>query len=241
MKPTIGITTFFEKKPMKTYCMVSNNYVKSIRMAGGLPVLLPVCEDQDAVEDYIKGLDGLLLTGGEDISPLVYGENPIKEVNYFSHARDSFEMALFKCALDKKVPVLGICRGMQIMNTSLGGSLYQDIFCQVKNSLGHFPEQLPVDELFHTVKIDKKSRLHKIFSEEEIKVNSYHHQSVKKVADSFNVTALSTDGIIEAIEHKNENFAIAVQWHPEDLTIKHKEFIKLFKALIDASQGIKTA
>lgn len=235
MKPVIGITTFFEQKPNKIYCAVSRNYVRSIIMAKGLPVLLPICNDSSSIEDYIDRLDGLVLTGGEDVSPFFYGENPIKEVDHFSRVRDEFEIGLFTSALKKNIPVLGICRGIQIMNTALGGTLYQDIFSQVKNCLGHFPKKMPVDQLYHTVDIKKESILYKVFKKERIKVNSYHHQSIKSLAKDFRVSALSSDGIIEGIEHKNKTFAIAAQWHPEDLTKKHAEFIKLFKALTDAS------
>jgi putative glutamine amidotransferase len=235
MKPVIGITTFSEQKPMKVYSTVSMNYVKSVMMAKGLPILIPVCDDICLAGEYIEGLDGLLLTGGEDVSPLAYGENPIKEVDYFSPVRDEFEIRLFKRALEKNIPVLGICRGLQIMNTALGGTLYQDIFSQVKDCLGHFPRPLPVDELYHTVQIEKNSCLHKVFGKDTINVNSYHHQSVKEPAADFQVTARSSDGIIEGIEHKHKAFAVAVQWHPEDLTQKHPLFIKLFDALMKAS------
>jgi putative glutamine amidotransferase len=235
MKPVIGITTYSEQKPMKAYSTVSMNYVRSVIMARGLPILLPVCEDIGLAQDYIDCLDGLLLTGGEDVSPLVYGENPIKEVDYFSPVRDEFEIRLVKLALEKNIPVLGICRGLQVMNAALGGTLYQDIFSQVKDCLGHFPKPLPVDELYHSVQIEKNSRLHRVFGKDRIKVNSYHHQSVKDPAVDFQVTARSSDGIIEGIEHRDKAFAVAVQWHPEDLTQRHPQFIKLFDALVQAS------
>ncbi len=235
MKPVIGLTMSPEDRPKKPYCIVSRHYVQSIVMAGALPILLPVCGDAAMADEYIHRIDGLLLTGGGDISPLLYGENPIKELDCFSLERDEFEIRLFKRALEKDIPVLGICRGLQVMNVALGGTLYQDVFSQIDNALGHFPKELPVDELYHSVQIERHSHLHRIFGQDEIHVNSHHHQSVKETATDFKVTALSSDGIIEGIEHTRKDFAVAVQWHPEDLTQRYPDFCKLFKALVDAS------
>ena len=187
------------------------------------------------IVDYIPLLDGLILTGGEDVCPLIYGENPIQEVELFCLARDEFEMRLFKEALRRNLPVLGVCRGLHVMNTTLGGTLYQDIFRQRKDTLGHFPKLLPVDNLYHSIQLAEGSRLAKIFSSQEIQVNSYHHQAAKKVADEFEVTARAPDNIVEAIEHREKDFVVAVQWHPEDLTVRYPAFLDLFKALIDAS------
>ncbi len=235
MKPVIGITAHTEQRTQRKYCLVSQNYIYSVCAAGGVPFVLPLVNDNSTVVEYLSFLDGLILTGGEDVCPLTYGENPIKEVEFFSLARDQFEMILFKEALRRNLPVLGICRGLHIMNTALGGTLYQDIFRQVESSLGHLPKLLPVDNLYHSIQIDEESRLAKIFSSNEIQVNSYHHQAAKKVAEAFKVTAKSSDNIVEAIEHREKDFVLAVQWHPEDLTVSHPIFLMLFNALIDAS------
>ncbi|SLM32222.1 Predicted glutamine amidotransferase [Desulfamplus magnetovallimortis] len=236
MKPVIGITTHLDNsRPQKIYAAVSNSYVQSILMAGGIPVMLPVVEDQDMAAEYLSVIDGLLLSGGEDVCTMVYGENPIKEVEMFCPQRDSFEINLFAAAIEQNMPVLGICRGLQVMNTALGGTLYQDIFTQCKNILGHLPRRLPVDTLYHTISIKEDSILFDIFGKNELRVNSYHHQAAKDVADAFRPTAFSTDNIIEGIEHLSRTFVIGVQWHPEDLTVKHPHFIKLFKALVDAA------
>ncbi|MBF0199783.1 MAG: gamma-glutamyl-gamma-aminobutyrate hydrolase family protein [Desulfamplus sp.] len=238
MKPVIGITTYLDKSPQKVYAGVSNSYIHSVLAAGGLPVLLPVVDDQDMAAYYLTVIDGLLLSGGEDVCTMVYGENPIKEVEMFCPERDSFEINLFCAALEQNVPVLGICRGLQVMNAALGGTLYQDIFAQRKNVLGHLPKKLPVDTLYHTITIEEKSILARIFETDELRVNSYHHQAAKDVAQSFKATAFSTDNIIEAIEHKEKPFVVGVQWHPEDLTIKYPHFIKLFSALVDAATSL---
>ncbi|SMD11346.1 putative glutamine amidotransferase [Desulfocicer vacuolatum DSM 3385] len=236
MKPIIGITTFYDRKPQKVYTAVSDSYVRSVILAGGIPILLPVVEEVELAEEYLDAIDGLLLSGGEDVCTMRYGENPIKEVEMFCPQRDDFEINLFIEALNRDMPVLGICRGIQVMNAALGGSLYQDIFTQVDNVLGHLPKKMPVDTLFHCINFVKGSRLEKIFDTRNLRVNSYHHQAVKQVADAFIATAFSTDHIIEAIEHKDKKFAVGVQWHPEDLTIKYPHFIKLFQALVSASE-----
>lgn len=201
--------------------------------------MLPVFNDDESAEEYIQGLDGLLLTGGDDISPLVYGDTPIKEVDLFNPDRDQFEIKLFRSALENDIPVLGICRGLQLMNVALGGSLYQDIFVQVENCLGHCAKKIPPGDLYHPVKLIRGSKLRQIFGQEVIQVNSYHHQSVKQLAENFWDTACSADGIVEGIEHKTREFVIAVQWHPEDLTDKHTEFVKLFEAFTEASSRKK--
>ena len=230
MKPVIGITTFAETRPMKPYSLVSRHYIRSVDLAGGLPLTIPLMPDPGLADAYLNLLDGLILTGGnEDVSPLRYGENPLKEISCISHERDAFEIELVRRALDRKIPVLAICRGMQVMNVAMGGSLYQDIFTQVADCMGHYPQGQPVDALFHEVDLEKGSGLEKMFRAGTIRVNSFHHQAVKTVADGFRATAFAKDGIIEAIEYQGDSPAVGVQWHPEDLTVNHPEFLALFR------------
>ena len=235
-KPIIGITTFVEDRGVKQYCAVSLHYVKSVQMAGGLPFLIPLNTDvKGSADQYLQGIDGLLMTGGGDISPPLYGEQPVEGVDYFSQERDIFEAELVRSSFKHNIPILGICRGLQVMNTTMGGTLYQDLTKQVKDSITHCHKLSSDASLHHSVDIVKGSKLFEIFGKEKLLVNSFHHQSVKKAASCFRVTAKAGDGIIEAIEHLNQKFMIAVQWHPEDLTEKHKEFIKLFQALTSAA------
>lgn len=233
MKPVIGITTFLENKPKKVYSLVSYNYVKSVHLAGGIPLLIPLIGTEEDVKYYLDSVDALLFSGGEDVTPLTYGEDPLKEVKHTSPERDELEILLYKEALKRHIPILGICRGLQIINVAAGGTLYQDINSQIKNSLGHCPIENPVHNLYHSVAIDKNSKLSKIFETTELKVNSFHHQSVKDIGIDFKATAFSSDGIVEAIEYEGDSYVVAVQWHPEDLTIHHPHFVKLFKALVD--------
>jgi putative glutamine amidotransferase len=232
VKPVIGLTTYYEDKPRRTLTSVSNNYINSVINAGGLPIMIPITNDDWNINKYIDMLDGILFTGGEDISPILFGENPLKQVTYISTDRDTHEIAMFKKAYEKNIPILGICRGIQLMNVAQGGTLYQDIDAQIQGALGHGPMENPVNELYHTVSIQKESILFNIFQTDELKVNSFHHQSIKDLGSDLKVTALSTEGIIEGVESCQKDFVVGVQWHPEDLTAKYPLFLKLFQQFI---------
>lgn len=236
MKPIIGITTYIgDRKP---YYSVSGNYVDSVVMAGGIPVCIPVISNEEDFDRYIGLVDGIIFTGGNDVSPLSYGENPISQVNNVSSIRDDYETSLFKRAYAGRIPVLGICRGNQLINVALGGSLYQDINAQVPGSLGHSPDGISVDELYHSIKIEKDSRLHNIFNDENIFVNSFHHQSIKRLGDGLVISAMSEDGIIEGIESTKAGFLIGIQSHPECLTKRYSRFLSPFEALVKAAAKI---
>lgn len=232
MKPRIGITTFLENRGRKTYSSVSYNYINSVLLAGGIPVPIPIIEDKNNLKQYADIIDGIIFTGGEDVTPFYYNENPTQHINFTSPERDEQEVELLQEVLRKNIPVLGICRGIQIINVAFGGTLYQDINSQVVGSLGHSPSELPVHNLYHNINIQQDSRLYDIFGVENLKVNSFHHQSVKDLGKGLKICALSADGIIEAVESTEEDFLMAVQFHPEDLTVKHPHFLKLFKTLI---------
>jgi putative glutamine amidotransferase len=236
MRPVIGVTTFVLNQPQKSYTAVSSNYSRSITKAGGTPFLLPMIYEPEVLEGYLDVIDGLLITGGDEgVNPQLYGENPVKELNCICPERDECECHLFTKAIELELPVLGVCRGMQLMNVAAGGTLYQDIFTQVTDSLGHLPKLMPVDELYHKIVLASGSRIQKIFDCDELMVNSFHHQAVKRIAESFKATATSQDKIVEAIEHRHHPFAIGIQWHPEDLTARHTHFLNLFEAFVQAA------
>lgn len=238
MKPVIGITTALIQGAKKVYATVSNNYVHSVERAGGIPLLLPVVADAETRERYLAIIDGLLITGGDEgVNPQLYGENPVRQLECICPERDCSEVHLITESMRQNIPILGICRGMQTLNVACGGTLYQDVFSQVDASLGHLPKNMPVDSVYHAVTLEERSQLESIFKSSRLMVNSFHHQAVKDVANSFTVTARSDDGIIEAIEHQDHSFAVGVQWHPEDLTLKHTHFLGLFSALVTASNG----
>lgn len=233
MKPIIGITTMHEIEIEKSFTLASNNYLRAVEAAGGVPLFLPITEELEDIKSYLNIIDGIVFTGGGDISPLKYGENPLQIEFSINNLRDNFEFNLFLEAYNMDMPILGICRGAQLINVALGGSLYQDINLQFSNCHGHMQSEMQVYDFFHQVIIDKDSKLFDIFKSRELEVNSFHKQAIKALGDNLKVTATAKDGIIEGIEGISRKFLVGVQWHPEDLSLKHKDFVKLFKALID--------
>lgn len=148
------------------------------------------------------------------------------------------EFELLEEAVKRKIPVLGICRGHQLINVAFDGTLYQDIDTEVQSAMGHHPSQISRDELFHSVSIKKESVLHDIFGDEKIYVNSFHHQAVKKLGRGLKATAFSCEGIVEAFEtvDMNERFVLGIQWHPENLVNRYNEFLGIFKLLVDRAK-----
>lgn len=236
MKPIIGITMFQETEVDKSFSLVSNNYLNAIENAGGVPLFIPVSEDMEAVKPYLEMIDGIIFSGGECVGPINFGENPSKAISKINPSRDNFELALFQEAYNMDMPILGICRGAQLINVALGGSLYQDIFSEITNCYGHMPSGMQVYDLFHLIDIEENSKLFDIFKTAELEVNSFHHQGIKDIGKDLKVTATAKDGVIEGIESLSRKFLIGVQWHPEDLTLKYKGFLKLFKAFIDSTK-----
>jgi putative glutamine amidotransferase len=232
MKPIIGLALSNRVKSKKAYSVINNDYIKAVQKAGGTPILIPFSDNIENIKVYIDKIQGIIFTGGEDISPLFYNEEPRKEVQCIIEERDKFELELFKEVYTKNIPILGICRGLQLINIALGGNLYQDINFQIPNSYGHAPRQTLRSNLYHSVKIEKSSRLFDIFKTEDLKVNSFHHQSVKKLGENLKISAVSNDNIVEGIESTNDKFLLAVQWHPENLIENHPEFLKLFQTFI---------
>lgn len=236
MKPLIGITTYLDYMERVKYNVLSVNNTNSVYMAGGVPAALPIIYDPDVIHGYLNSIHGLIFSGGEDIAPVLLGEEPIREVNHISYERDIFEIELFREARKMDMPILGICRGIQLINAAAGGRNYQDIYKQHKGANGHNPNGIDYSDYHHSVNIDKDSKLYEIFGETDIRVNSLHHQAVMDPADGFKVTARAKDGIIEGIEAKKNTFIVGVQWHPEHMTSKHPEFINLYRAFIQNAQ-----
>lgn len=234
MKPIIGLT--MSKGEKKGYHAINNYYIDAVFAAGGIPINIPIREDEKDLDKYIELIDGIIFIGGVDIWPLLYGENPLKQTHVVSAERDRYELSLFKKAYEIKLPILGICKGAQVINVGLGGNLYQDIDLQVAEALGHQPIGISEDELYHSIIIDKDTQLYDVFESEKIYVNSNHHQSIKELGDNLIVSALSEDGIIEAIEASDERYLMGLQFHPECLVKKHSEFLNIFKQLVVAAK-----
>ncbi len=236
MKPLIGITVFHENRELhKKYISLNNAYVDAVEMSGGVPILIPIT-DGILAKEYVSKCDGILLSGGEDISPLFYQEDPIKEIGSIDTRRDFWEKELFMEALNQKKSILGICRGCQLINVFSGGSLFQDIDSQVKGVLGHHPKGVLGEEKYHRAKLEKGSHLYKIFQEEVLEINSFHHQSVKELGKGLITSAVANDGIIEAFESEDmsKQYILGIQWHPEAMVKKHSEFIKIFTSFIES-------
>ena len=212
-----------------------NEYSHAILKSGGAPVLLPVAQDQGSLETIMAKLNGLLLSGGPDINPRYYNEQPLKGLGEVDDALDNMEIAAAKEAYHLGLPILAVCRGIQTLNVSLGGNLYQDITRQVDGSINHSPK---ADKSVntHTVSISAGTRLSDIFKKKKIWVNGKHHQAVKEPASGLVVSATAADGIIEAIEALSKRFVVGVQWHPEGTWNNDVNSKRLFKAFVESAK-----
>ena len=228
MKPVIGLSSSYSADK-KSYT-VPESYVLAVERSGAVPLILPPTFDAD-IDAFFGLVDGLILTGGVDIDPQLYGENSIPLQGSIDPLRDSFEVELTKKALEKRMPIFAICRGVQMLNVAAGGSLYQDVNSQVKGSLKH-RQQAPTYYPSHKVRLEESSRLHGIFGKTSVGVNSFHHQAVKDVAPGFRATAWADDGLVEAIEWEGSEYILGVQWHPERMI--DGEMMKLFTAFTEA-------
>ena len=194
-RPIIGITGNYDAGK----CTLLEGYYRSVLEAGGVPVIIPAFDNTDAMVSLLDGVDALILSGGSDINPLYLGEEPIRELSSINATRDWHELMLVRLAANRQIPILGICRGLQVMMAALGGQLYQDIYMEASATIKH-SQNADRHVCTHTVRIASESLLHRIFKTEVLPVNSFHHQAVKEVAPGFAVSALSSDGIIEAAE-----------------------------------------
>lgn len=234
-QPVIGITVSQIHKKDRLYNQNPSAYAEAIVLAGGLPLLIPNEYPLQQVKELLQKIDGLLLSGGGDVAIRFFDGVPHPSISEVSEVRDQLEFALVKEALNAHKPVLGICRGMQVINVAMGGTLYTDIHDQYKTDLNHqIPDEMGRDYLAHEVDLEAGSQLGKIIKQNHFAVNSFHHQAVQKPAPGLVVTARATDGLIEAVEIAGDPFAlIGVQWHPECL-LEHQIQVDLFKAFVAA-------
>ncbi len=238
MKPVIGMTAMRNNINGSNIYTVSEGYVQSILDAGGLPLILPSSgSPEEFAELAASQIDGYLVPGGADVAPLLYGEEPQRTVTDVCKFNDEYEFALIHKMAELGKPVLGICRGLQVINVAFGGTLWQDIPSQLPNSNGHQFKGLRY-EASHSVNIVEGSHLHQIFGKNKLYINSFHHQAVKDVAPGFKVCATAHDGIIEAIEHESK-YVLGVQWHPECMYTVHTEFAKYFDDFITEVKRVK--
>jgi len=217
--PLVGLPTLaIPPGPKPPRFGINQSYVRALVAAGCAPVLIPVLDDDERLRAIYERLDGIVLPGGADIAPGEYHEEPIGDLNVVEAARDRTELMLARWAFDDDLPVLGICRGQQVLNVALGGSLWQDLRYQAVTSVEHSDaDGRARNALTHRVRLDPDSRLAQLIDETDIQVNSLHHQAVKTIAPQLRVTGKSDDGVIEALESSDRRFVIAVQWHPEEI------------------------
>ncbi len=235
MKPYIGITMTLEEQPARNLNILDQDYARAVLQAGGIPV--PLIGIESSVEDMARKLDGFLFTGGDDVHPAFYKEKPLPAARsaFSPDARTKFEIRLLKAVLKAKKPVLAICHGMQLVNVALGGSLYQDIDLQIPNARQHAAKKSG-EKVFHPIDIFEGTALFRIMNNGAIRIRSSHHQSVKNPGRGLRLSAVSSDGVVEALESRGKNFLIAVQWHPEK-TLNDRYTKKLFEALVHAARN----
>ena len=211
MKPIVGVVPLYDLEKQCIWMLPA--YLNMLRACGATPMILPFTTDRAETRHMFELCDGLLLTGGQDIDPKLYGEQPIEACGKPCHTRDALEDALLSMALSTEKPVLGICRGIQLMNVALGGTLWQDIPSQVQGAAGH--ETGASGATHHPVRVCVGTPLWELLEKNTIDVVSYHHQGIKKLAHCLQPMAYSSDGIVEAVCIPEQRFCWAVQWHPE--------------------------
>ena len=226
----IGVTPSLTEKGNMT---VNQDYMDAVFRAGALPVLLPLTEDEAVMREMLCRVDGLLLTGGDDVGPDMYGEEKLPCCGETAPRRDRFEFPLCRLALDMDLPILAICRGHQVLSCVLGGNMYQDIATQFSPELKHPQYSTPRDKV-HDMIVEEGSLLHKITGLTKFQVNSRHHQAVKTPGAGLRVIARAADGLIEGVELPGKKFVLGVQWHPESLSDRYEEAQALFNAFVGA-------
>ncbi|MEF3305770.1 gamma-glutamyl-gamma-aminobutyrate hydrolase family protein [Paenibacillus sp. GYB003] len=231
MKPIIAVTANCEDE----YAGLKHAYSEWILKAGGIPVIVPFGLGDEEVRTLCGATHGLLLSGGPDIDPDYYGEQPLPQLGRITPERDRQELLLIREYMAEQKPIFAICRGLQVLNVALGGSLYQDVYSQCR-ALKH-SQNAPRSHLSHRVRAEADSRIGRIAGAAEFKTNSFHHQAVKDVAPGMRVTAKAEDGIVEAIECESARFVVGVQWHPEDTAGVDDVSRKLFEQFVEACRG----
>lgn len=224
MKPIIGISADYNSETGK-HCL-GEGYVASVRQAGGSVIILPPGNNEALIQEYLEICHGIIFSGGGDIDPVFWNESPSCHLGEINPRRDSFELALARRAMERDLPVLGICRGCQLLNVAAGGTLIQHLvsgFCHDQKAPRHYP--------VHAIVIEPETILGRIIGQREIRVNSFHHQAVGLLGQDFIVTARAADGTVEGIESRTHRFTIGLQWHPETMNdpITQRIFYRLVR------------
>jgi putative glutamine amidotransferase len=231
--PLVGITTSLRSSPGIDQALINTSYIQAVQQAGGVPVLLPPQLSAEARAELLSRIDGLVLTGGQDVDPALYHEPPHEKLGATSPLRDATELDAIRAGLGRQIPILAICRGLQILNVARGGSLVQDIPSQVEGALLHSVQE-PRCGPAHVVELRAGSRLAEISGATSIQVNSRHHQSAERLGARLEAVGHAPDGVVEALELPGAPFVVAVQWHPEDMVGEFESARRLFSAFVKA-------
>ena len=231
MKPLIGVLPQIDEK--REFLRMFPDYFEAIKEAGGIPIMLPLLSDEETIQKCADICEGFLFTGGPDIAPERYGETPVNQSVVTFPPRDELEMAMLEAAENSGKPILGICRGVQVINVYHGGTLYQDLPTQHPSKTCH-AQKPPFDMPAHNVTLTAGSPLQELLRKDELAVTSRHHQAIRKLGDGLKVMAESEDGLIEAVCLPDYGFLWAVQWHPESSHKTDEASKALFRAFINA-------
>ena len=233
MRPIIGVLAEIDNE-LST--KVLNTYIHAIEMSGGIPILFPYVVECKTIEHLIDICDGFLFTGGVDIDPKRYGEEASENIGEIQIHRDEFEFQVFEKVINTSKPILAICRGSQLVNVALGGTLYQDIPSEMKTNISHRQNE-PKFSYSHDVRIIVNTPLYEMMGNERIKANSFHHQAIKTLGKGLEIMAVADDGIIEAVYSSGKQYIRAYQWHPEMLFKIDAQSRKIFENFIHACKS----
>lgn len=231
-KPIIAVTPLYDDD-LNSIWMLSD-YLEGIYSVGGIPVILPLNMMEEDIADLAVKFDGFLFTGGQDVSPELYGEEIMDFCDGTNSSRDTLESILLKDVLKHDKPILGICRGLQLINATLGGTLYQDMGIQHKSEIKIIHKQeAPYNVPCHSVEVLQRTPLHSIVKTHELQVNSIHHQAIKVLSPELKASAVSKDGIVESAYIPDRKFVLGVQWHPEFLYKRDSSAMDIFRAFVE--------
>ncbi len=221
-------------------CDIPYDYVRAVENAGGIPLVLPQMKDleNEALDEQLQRVHGVILPGGGDVAPLLWGEEPEPGLGETFPFLDGFQMALTRRALERKIPLLGICKGLQILNVAQGGTLVQDL-ASFGATVQH-TQRASIGYASHSVILEEGSLLQSLWGE-RVEVNSFHHQAVREPGEGLRITARSVDGVIEALEMPDRAFVVGVQWHPEGMVPGNEKMEKLFRCFMEACETFARA